>query len=242
MHGELISFRSKAELLAAAERYWNPDKTRFWQASGVPLVIGRRVGYVIHDVTGKRLLDMHLNGGTYNLGHRNPEIIAAVTQAMDYFDVGNHHFPSIARTALAQALVETAPAGIAKVMFGSSGGEAIDLAIKSARHATGRRRVVSIMRAYHGHTGLAVGTGDERFARLFLSSRPDEFTHVPFNDIDAMAQALNQNDVAAVIMETIPATYGFPLPAPGYLKAVKELCERFGAETVKGLAGLFGGK
>jgi acetylornithine/succinyldiaminopimelate/putrescine aminotransferase len=229
VHGELISFRSKAELLAAAERYWNPDKTRFWQATGVPLVIGRREGYVLHDVTGKRLLDMHLNGGTYNLGHRNPEIIAAVTQAMDYFDIGNHHFPSVARTALAQALVETAPAGIARVMFGSSGGEAIDLAIKSARHATGRRRVVSIMRAYHGHTGLAVGTGDDRFARLFHASRPDEFTHVPFNDIDAMAQALNQNDAAAVIMETIPATYGFPLPTPGYLKAVKELCERHGA-------------
>ena len=48
---------------------------------------------------------MHLNGGTYNLGHRNPEIVAAVTQAMAYFDIGNHHFPSVARTALAEALV-----------------------------------------------------------------------------------------------------------------------------------------
>ena len=103
----------------------------------MPLVIGRREGYVIHDVGGKRLIDMHLNGGTYNLGHRNPEIVAAVTQAMAYFDIGNHHFPSVARTALAKALVATAPDGIAKVMYGSGGGEAIDIALKSARHATG---------------------------------------------------------------------------------------------------------
>jgi acetylornithine/succinyldiaminopimelate/putrescine aminotransferase len=227
--GELITFASKAELLAQAERFWNPDKTRFWSAAGVPLVIGRREGYVIHDVTGKPLIDMHLNGGTYNLGHRNPEIIAAVTEAMDYFDVGNHHFPSIARTALAKALIGTGPEGMAKVMFGSGGGEAIDMALKSARHATNRRKIVSIAKAYHGHTGLAVGTGDERFARLFLADRPDEFTHVPFNDLAAMEKALAAGDAAAVIMETIPATYGFPLPAPGYLKAVKELCEAHGA-------------
>ena len=88
--------------------------------------------------------------------------------------------------------------------------------------------MVSVAKAYHGHTGLAVATGDERFARLFLADRPDEFSHVPFNDLDAMEQALAPGDVAAVIMETIPATYGFPLPAPGYLRSVKDLCERHG--------------
>jgi acetylornithine/succinyldiaminopimelate/putrescine aminotransferase len=64
---------------------------------------------------------------------------------------------------------------------------------------------------------------------MFLADRPDEFVHVPFGDVDAMAQALSGNDVAAVIMETIPATYGFPLPPPGYLEAVKDLADRHGA-------------
>ena len=114
-------------------------------------------------------------------------------------------------------------------MYGSGGGEAIDIALKSARHATKRRGIVSVAKAYHGHTGLAVATGDERFATLFLADRPDEFSHVPFNDLDAMEAALRGRDVAAVIMETIPATYGFPLPAPGYLAGVKKLCERYGA-------------
>ena len=229
MTEELISFASKQDMLAKSKQFWNPDKTQFWIDSGVPLVIDRREGYFIFDVEGKRLIDVHLNGGTYNLGHRNPEVAAAVTAAMQRFDIGNHHFPSLARTALAEALVSTAPPGLTKVMYGSGGGEAIDIALKSARHATGKRKIVSIAKAYHGHTGLAVATGDERFATLFLADRPDEFTHVPFNDLDAMEAALRGRDVAAVIMETIPATYGFPLPGLGYLAGVKRLCEAHGA-------------
>jgi acetylornithine/succinyldiaminopimelate/putrescine aminotransferase len=233
---ELIAFASKQEMLAKSKEFWNPDKTQFWIDSGVPLVIDRREGYFIFDVEGKRLIDVHLNGGTYNLGHRNPEVAAAVTGAMQRFDIGNHHFPSLARTALAEALVSTAPTeastgrpALTKVMYGSGGGEAIDIALKSARHATGRRRIVSIAKAYHGHTGLAVATGDERFAALFLADRPEEFTQVPFNDLAAMETALSDGQAAAVIMETIPATYGFPLPEPGYLAGVKRLCERYGA-------------
>jgi acetylornithine/succinyldiaminopimelate/putrescine aminotransferase len=223
-----FSFASKDEVLEKAKTYWNPGKTQFWIDAGVPLVIDRREGYFLYDMSGRRLIDVHLNGGTYNLGHRNPEVVEAVTAGMGRFDVGNHHFPSLARTALAEALVTSAPAGLTKVVYASGGGEAIDIALKTARHTTQRRKIVSIVKAYHGHTGLAVGTGDERFSTLFLSERPDEFVHVPFNDLDAMHAALHDSDVAAVIMETIPATYGFPLPVPGYLEAVKALCERYG--------------
>src|SRR5437773_9213872 len=100
---DLIAFASKAEMLAKSKEFWNPDKTQFWIDSGVPLVIDRRDGYFIYDVDGKRLIDVHLNGGTYNLGHRNPEVVQAVTAAMQRFDIGNHHFPSLARTALSEA-------------------------------------------------------------------------------------------------------------------------------------------
>ena len=228
MSDDMISFASKAEMLEKSKTYWNPDKTQFWSDSGVPLVIDRRENYFIYDVSGKRLIDVHLNGGTYSLGHRNPEVINAVTAAMQYFDIGNHHFPSLARTALAEALIKTAPANMTKVIYGSGGGEAIDIALKTARHATQRRRIVSVIKAYHGHTGLALAAGDERFSTLFLSDRPEEFPNVPFNDLAAMEQILRARDVAAVIMETIPATYGFPLPEPGYLEGVKRLCDTYG--------------
>jgi acetylornithine/succinyldiaminopimelate/putrescine aminotransferase len=225
----LFSFASKTEVLEKSKEFWNPDKTTFWSESGVPLVIDRREDYFIYDVSGKRLIDVHLNGGTYNLGHRNAEVVQAITVAMQHFDIGNHHFPSLARTALAEALVSSAPANLTKVIYGSGGGEAIDIAIKTARHATQKRKIVSIVKAYHGHTGLAVGTGDDRFSKLFLSDQPEDFPHVPFNDLEAMEGALRGRDVAAVIMETIPATYGFPLPEPGYLEAVKSLCEKYDA-------------
>jgi acetylornithine/succinyldiaminopimelate/putrescine aminotransferase len=215
---------AKGDVLAASERYWNPGKTRFWTQAGTPLVIGERGGYELRDLDGARLVDLHLNGGTFNLGHRNPEIVATLVAAAGHLDVGNHHFPAPARAALAEALVTTGPIADGLVVFGSGGGEAIDLALKSARYATGRRRIVSVGGAYHGHTGLAVAAGNARYAQRFLADRPDEFARVPFNDAAAMKEALGAGDVAAVIMETIPATYGFPMPEPGYLAAVARLC------------------
>jgi len=222
-----FSYESKEDMLERSRAFWNPDKTDFWQDAGIDLVIDRREGYLFWDMAGRRLIDLHLNGGTYNLGHRNPELIATLEQAMQHFDIGNHHFPALARTALAEALVKTASPNMRRVIYGSGGGEAIDIALKTARHTKQRRKIVSIIKSYHGHTGIAVGTGDERFSKLFLSDHPEEFVQVPFNDLNAMEDALRARDVAAVIMETIPATYGFPLPAPGYLQAVKRLCEEY---------------
>ncbi len=226
---DFFSFESKADFLRRSEQFWNPDKTRFWQDAGVDLVIDRREGYLFWDMAGRRLIDLHLNGGTYNLGHRNPELIATLEQAMGRFDIGNHHFPALARTALAEALVGTCPPSLQRVIYASGGGEATDIAIKTARHTRQKRKIVSIRKGYHGHTGLAVVAGDDRFSKLFLSDRPEEFVQVPFNDLGAMEEALQGGDVAGVVIESIPATYGFPLPEPGYLQAVKALCDRHGA-------------
>ncbi|MDX6549905.1 MAG: hypothetical protein QOJ31_589, partial [Gaiellales bacterium] len=121
------------------------------------------------------------------------------------------------------------PPNMRRVIYGASGGEAIDIAIKTARHTRQKRKIVSILKGYHGHTGLAVASGDDRFSKLFLADRPDEFVQVAFNDLEQMEAALRGGDVAAVLLETIPATYGFPLPDPGYLQGVKRLCERYGA-------------
>jgi acetylornithine/succinyldiaminopimelate/putrescine aminotransferase len=224
----LFRYASKQEVLDKSIRYWNPGKTKFWLDTGVDLVMGAREGYIIHDVDGRRLIDLHINGGTFNLGHRNAELIETLRRALDYFDIGNHWFPSVARTALAEELVRCSP-GMAYAVFSPGGAEAADIAIKSARYATKRRKIVSIIKGYHGHSGLAVATGDDRFSKIFLSDRPDEFVQVPFNDLAAMQAALKAGDVAGVIIETIPATYGFPMPAPGYLQGVRDLCTTYGA-------------
>jgi acetylornithine/succinyldiaminopimelate/putrescine aminotransferase len=219
----------KAAVLDKSIRWWNPGKTKSWQESGVDLVIGKREGYCLYDVSGRRLIDLHLNGGTYNLGHRNPEVIAALQEGLKHFDMGNHHFPSIVRAELAEMLADATPEGLVYSIFASGGGEAIDIALKCARNATQRKKIISIAGCYHGHTGLALPTGDDRFSKLFLSEgNPNEFVHVPFNDLEAMERALAPGDAACVIMETVPATYGFPIPRAGYLKLVKTLCEKQG--------------
>ena len=76
-----FSYESKEDMLDRSRAFWNPDKTDFWQDAGIDLVIDRRDGYVFWDMEGRRLIDLHLNGGTYNLGHRNPELIATLEQA-----------------------------------------------------------------------------------------------------------------------------------------------------------------
>ncbi|MCK6555967.1 aminotransferase class III-fold pyridoxal phosphate-dependent enzyme [Candidatus Binatia bacterium] len=220
----------KRRIFDLAERHVCPGRTRTFQGLGIDLVIGRREGYRIWDLDGRELLDFHLNGGVFNLGHRNPEVVESLRAAMDTLDIGNHHFPSVARAELAAELARLTPGDLQYTVFGSGGGEAVDLAIKSARHATRRRTIVSIHGGYHGHTGLALGAGDEKYANMFLSGgAPGDFVHVPFNDLDAMAAALATGDVAAVIIETIPATYGFPMPVEGYLSGVKDLCARYGS-------------
>jgi hypothetical protein len=114
------------------------------------------------------------------------------------------------------------------VVFTVSGSEAIDVAIKIARGSTGRRRIVSTEGSYHGATGLAVAAGGDAPTRQrYLLDLP-EFVHVPWDDLDAMRAAVD-DDTAAVLLEAIPATLGFPPPSPGYLRGVQELCRERGA-------------
>ncbi len=219
----------KRRVLAAAHEYLIPGRVEAFLAMGIPLVIGRREGYRIWDIDGHELMDFHLNGGTFNVGHRHPAVLEALETALQTLDVGNHHFPSPARAELAEKLAANTPGDLHYTVYAAGGSEAVDVAIKSARRFTGRRKIVAIASGYHGRSGLSGAAGDDATARYFHSDYPDEFVKVPFDDLDAMRHALRSNDVAAVILETIPATYGFPVPSDGYLPGVAGLCREFGA-------------
>jgi len=218
----------KREVLSLAHETLLPARVETWVGAGIPLVIGRREGYRITDLDGRELLDFHLNGGTYNLGHRHPELVRTLTEALADLDIGNHHFASEERALLARALVEKTPGELRYTVFTASGTEANDVAIRSARRATGRRKVVGLESGFHGSAGLAGAAGRDRTARAFLSDYPEEFVTVPFGDLHAMEEALAAGDVAAVLMETIPATQGFPVPPPAYLPGVLSLCREHG--------------
>lgn len=207
-----------------------PEKIKIFNAIGIDLVIGKRQGPYIYDVDGKKLIDLHLNGGTFNLGHCPEPIIEALNQAIQMgLDIGNHHFPSAQRGLLAEKLVALTPGDMKAVVFASGGSEAVDVAIKSARHATNRRKIISIDQGFHGRTGLSGSVGNTKNAQFFLSDTPQFSVTVPFNDLEKMETALKAKDAAAVILETIPATMGFPMPEQNYLSSVKTLCEKYGA-------------
>jgi len=223
--GKTIS-AEKALVLQRARDHLFPHRIDRLSSLGVDLVIGQRDAYRFRDMDGRQFMDFHLNGGTYSLGHRHPQLLAALRESLEFADVGNHHFPNPARAELAERLA--AATGLQYTVFTPSGAEANDVAIKSARRFTGRRKIVALEQGYHGRSGLSGAAGDDSTAAWFCSDYPNEFIKVPFNDIDAMEAALSGRDVAAVMMETIPATSGFPMPEADYLPAVRALCDRFG--------------
>jgi acetylornithine/succinyldiaminopimelate/putrescine aminotransferase len=217
--------QATAEAFAA---HVNPGKVATYAALGLELVMGDRDGARFRDAfDGRWYYNCHSNGGVFNLGHRNPDVIAAVRDALDHLDIGNHHLVSGWRASLASRLAATTGGLLPGVVFGVGGGEAIDLALKLARGHTGRSGIVSAVGGYHGHTGLAMAAGDPAYRDPF-GPNPPEFTQVPFDDLAALERTIDDT-TAAVILESIPATLGMPIPSPGYLQGVERLCRDRGA-------------
>lgn len=218
----------RERIQARFARHVSSGKAAFFAEHGINFIMGRREGVYVWDLDGRRLFDAHCNGGVFNLGHRHPRLVAALRRGLDDgLDIGNHHLVSAQRGQLAERLAALAPGDINRVVFNVSGGEAIDLAIKLARGHTRRTKIISARGGYHGHTGLALAAG-EPFYREPFGPPPAGFVQVPFGDLDALAQVLDE-ETAAVIFETIPATLGIVVPPPDFYAGVRQMCDRRGA-------------
>ena len=216
------------ELAAVFREHVAPNKLAYYQRMGLQIVMGRREGIWFEDAYTKlRLINCHGNGGVFSLGHCNPRVTDAVAAALGKLDIGNHHFVSGQRAQLASRLSATFDDALPRVVFGVSGGEAVDVAIKAARGATARAKIISVKGGYHGHTGLALAAGDAAFRDPFGPNLPG-FVQVPFNDVDAMDAAIDEQ-TAGVLVEAIPATLGMPIPKPGYFSSIRKLCDDRGA-------------
>jgi acetylornithine/succinyldiaminopimelate/putrescine aminotransferase len=219
---DILSPKQKA--IEDFKSHVSTGKVAVFRKYGIDLVAGRRQGPYLWDLDGKkRLFNLHCNGGVFNLGHRNPELIDLLKSSLDELDIGNHHLISKCRADLASLLAELMPGDLDYSVFGVSGGEAVDLAFKVARAYTGRETIISAHGGYHGHTGLALAAGDEKYRRPFGPPAPG-FLQVPFGDLDALERVADE-DVAAVILETIPATLGVVIPPHGYLQTVRKMCD-----------------
>ncbi len=219
---------AKRHALEQFATYLNPQKVRVMRAAGLDIIEAQRSGPWVWDLDGRRFLDCFTSAGSFNVGRRNPRIVAAAHAAIDRLDHGNFLLCSREKAELAAKLAEITPGELTCTMFGTGGGEAVDFAIKVARGSTGRPRIVSSVNGYHGHTGFALSAaGRGAFRQPFEPLMP-EFAQVPFGDTDAMAAAVDEQ-TAAVLLEPIQGEGGIVMPPPGYLAAVRAICDRAGA-------------
>ncbi len=226
----MIDWKSipKSRSVADFAEYISPGKVKSYEMMGISIVPGKREGVRLWDVDGKAYINCRSSGGVFNLGHCPPEIKAVLMDAIEGgLDLGDHMLMSAQRAELAKRLAELTPGDIHYTVLGVGGGEAIDLAIKLARGYTGRPGIISALGGYHGHTGFALAAGDESFKKFFGPLAPG-FKQVPFGDAKAVDEAVD-DDAAAVIFETIPATFGFPIPPDDFYPEVRRICDERGA-------------
>ena len=218
------------------------------QASLDPMVITRAAGSHVWDGAGNRLLDFTSQLVFTNLGHQHPRIVAAIQeQAAHLCTVAPQH-ANAARSEAARLISSHTPGDLDRVFFTNGGADANEHAVRMARLHTGRPKVLSTYRSYHGGTQLAINmTGDPRrwpndqgstgtvhFFGPFLYRSPFHATTSEEEcerALDHLAQVIafeGPSTIAAVVLESIPGTAGIMVPPAGYLSGVRELCDRHG--------------
>ena len=214
------------DVYEAYKEYINPPLARFMKLAGTSVEVESR-GCRIYDEKGKSYLDFCGGYGVFTLGYMHPKVVAAVRDQLEHMALSSRVFFNAKTAALAEALAHVAPGDLRISFFSNSGTEAVEAALKMARLSTKRAKIVSTQNAYHGKTmGSLTATGRDLFKDSFKPLVP-EFSHVPFGELEALDQALH--DAAAFIVEPIQCEGGVIIPPDGYLRGVRELCDKHGA-------------
>lgn len=206
----------------------NSSIRAFRAVGGTPYVVARGDGPYVFDVEGRRLIDLVQSYGAVILGHAHPAITAAVSAAVG--DGTSYGAPTPREMKLAEAICERVPS-CERVRLMNSGTEATSTAVRLARGATGRKRIVTFHGNFHGATDALLAAGGSGVATLGLPGTagvPDEAVAntwvLPYNEVPVL-----DADVAAVIVEPIAANMGVVAPAPGFLEGLRAECDRVGA-------------
>ncbi|HEY1484937.1 MAG TPA: aspartate aminotransferase family protein [Micromonosporaceae bacterium] len=218
--GELLSRRG-AERYELQAQYVNPQLSRMLHTIGFDKIYTRAQGAYLYDDEGLDYLDMLAGFGVFALGRHHPVIRQTMHDVLDagLADLTQFDAPPLAGL-LAEALLAKAP-HLDRVYFGNSGTEAVEAALKFARYATGRRRILYCDHAFHGlTTGSLSVNGAAEFRKGFDPLLPD--TAVPFGDLDALERELRKGDVAGFLIEPIQGK-GVAVAPPGFLAAALDL-------------------
>jgi taurine--2-oxoglutarate transaminase len=224
----------------------NREHTFFsWSVQGAvdPIAIDRAEGVWLYTPDGRRILDFNSQLMSVNIGHGDRRVIDAITEQATRLQYVQPAFATEIRGRLGQKLAEIMPGDLDKVFFTLGGAEAIENAIKLARHYTGRYKVLARYRAYHGATmGAMTLTGDPRrwanepglvgVVRYPDTHRWGEKEPRPVAEslqgLEDVIRYEGPQTIAAVFLETIVGTNGILIPPDGYIAGVRELCDRHG--------------
>jgi ornithine--oxo-acid transaminase len=225
---EIIASRTGEEL-ALNDRHLNPQMGRILRTLGFDRVWVGGEGAHLIDSTGERYLDLFGGYGVFAIGRNHPEAIAAVEEVMA---ARSGNLPQLGVTllngVLAEQLLARAPASVAAMVPANSGTEAVEAAVKIARAATGRPRILYAEHAFHGLTlGSLSLNGDAHFRDGFGPLLTD-CDPVAFGDLNALERELERGDIAAFVVEPVQGK-GVNLPPVGYLPGAQERCRAAGA-------------
>ncbi len=215
-----------AEAYENYKRFVNPPLARVMKLSGSPVEV-RAHGCTIWDHTGKAYLDFAGGYGVFTLGYAHPRVVEAVRAQLELIALSGKTMFNVLLGRAARRLAELAPGDLQISFWCNSGTEAIEGAIKLARAATRRAKIVGTVDAYHGKTfGALSVSGRESFQSPFRPLLADSVS-IPYGDAGALEPALH--DAAAFVVEPVQGEGGVNVPREGYLRAVRETCDRTGA-------------
>ena len=221
-----------------------------WSAQALidPLPVAGGEGATFWDYQGNRFLDFSSQLVNLNLGHQHPDLVRAIQEQAGRLATIQPAVANDVRGELARRITEVAPDGFTKVFFTNGGADAVENAVRMARVVTGKRKVLSMYRSYHGNTSTAITlTGDPRrwanepsdgsvahffgpypYRSAFHSSSPEEETQRALEHLEQTIVLEGASTIGAIIIESIVGTNGVLIPPPGYLEGVRALCDKYG--------------
>lgn len=253
MSESLSEPRAYPSLNDDADRAYELDRAHVfhsWSAQATldPAVITKAEGSYIWDRDDNRLLDFTSQLVYTNLGHQHPRIVRAIQEQAATLCTIAPGYANPARSEAARLIASHTPGDLNRIFFTNGGADANEHAIRMARLHTGRNKVLSTYRSYHGGTHLAVNvTGDPRrwpsdngsagvvhffgpflYRSPFNSTTESEECERALAHLESVITLEGPGTIAAIILEAIPGTAGIMLPPPGYMQGVRELCDRHG--------------
>ncbi|PQP46101.1 aspartate aminotransferase family protein [Mycolicibacterium austroafricanum] len=218
------------------------------QAQINPMTVLAAQGSYVWDGEGNKLLDFSSQLVNTNIGHQHPKVVAAIAeQAATLCTIAPQHVND-ARSEAARLVAERTPGDLNRVFFTNGGADAVEHAVRMARLHTGRYKVLSRYRSYHGGTETAINlTGDPRrwpndhgnagivhfngpflYRSAFHADTEAQEAQRALEHLDRLVQMEGPSTIAAIILESVPGTAGIMVPPPGYMAGVREICDRHG--------------